>query len=190
MELPYKTPLPAPHFNVEQNLFRNTSPQTHTPGATLKWGGGVKGKGNLTHGSRTALLGPGDCLSRYFPLAMDSVLSILFRIHRHIPYHSFTYKHLPPPWIPHGVSSRILAISIIGTCSQQLLHHTYIQTHHEPETSCGHTCANPCAQRPLCETSVRQQTVHPTVGVHSEYIRSTFGVQSEYIRSMVKTTIL
>jgi hypothetical protein len=32
----------------------------------------------------------------------------------------------------------------------------------------------------VCETSVRQQTVHPTVGVHSEYIRSTIGVHSEY----------
>ncbi len=64
------------------------------------------------------------------------------------------------------------------------LHHTYIQTHHEPGTLCGHTCANSCAQRP-CVRDERQATncasnSRSTFGIHSEHIRSTIGAHSEY----------
>ena len=60
----------------------------------------------------------------------------------------------------------------------------HIQTHREPGTLCGHTCANSCAQRP-CVRDERQATncasnSRSTFGIHSDYIRNTnrntFGV--------------
>ena len=64
----------------------------------------------------------------------------------------------------------------LGSSQTPSLHHTYIQTHHEPETLCGHTCANTCAQRPCVNHASHNRN---TFGIHSEYIRSTVGVHSE-----------